>query len=184
MSKQSDSVKKWRFNCKERIIAAMGGKCCACGYNRCQSALALHHLNPNEKDIGLGSIRANPKSWQTIVAELRKCVLVCHVCHSEIHEGILLVPHDAPKFNESFIDYKKLEEKEDSLTSCPICSKMKSAHLKYCSRECSGKSKNKIDWDNINIEKELKTKSIVTLAEEIGCSDGAIHKRMKKIGLK
>jgi len=34
------------------------------------------------------------------------------------------------------------------------------------------------------LNEELKTKSIVKLAEELGCSDGAIHKRLKKIGLK
>jgi len=32
--------------------------------------------------------------------------------------------------------------------------------------------------------KELKTKSVVQLSEELGCSDAAIHKRLKKLGLK
>jgi len=33
MSKKSEHVKNWRKNCKERIIQAMGGKCCVCGYD-------------------------------------------------------------------------------------------------------------------------------------------------------
>jgi hypothetical protein len=184
MSKQSEKVKIWRKRCKERIITAMGGKCCVCGYNRCQSALALHHLDPAQKDIGLGAIRANPKSWITIVKELRKCILVCHVCHSEIHEGIIQIPIGAPKFDESFVDYKKLESDEDILTPCPVCNKPKPAHLKNCSYECSARSKYRVDWDNIDLQEELKTKSIVKLSEELGCSDATIHKRMKKIGLK
>jgi hypothetical protein len=184
MSKQSEAVKRWRHNCKNRIIAAMGGKCCACEYDKCQSALALHHLDPSQKDIGFGAIRANPQNWESIVRELRKCVLVCHNCHSEIHEGIKEVPADAPRFNESFADYKKLEMSEEILTSCPVCQKLKSAHLINCSLDCARRSRYKVAWDDINLTEELKTKSIVQLAEELGCSDAAIHKRMKKLGLK
>ena len=50
----------------------MGGSCVCCGYKKCDAALALHHLDPNEKDFSLGSIRANCKSWAEIVEELRK----------------------------------------------------------------------------------------------------------------
>lgn len=193
MSRQSEAVKRWRRNCKDRIIAAMGGACCVCGYNRCQSALALHHLDPSQKDIGLGAIRANPKNWNTIVEELRKCVLVCHVCHSEIHEGIREVPENAPKFNEEFVSYKKVEEKitymdlekqTALLTPCPVCSKLKSSHLINCSLECAGKAKRKIDWDKVDLQEELKTKSVLMLAEQLGCSDVAIHKRLKRLDLK
>jgi hypothetical protein len=185
MSKQSEKVKRWRKACKARIIKAMGGGCCVCGYNKCQSALALHHLDPNEKDFGLGVIRANVKSWATIVNELRKCILVCHICHCEIHEGLISVPNNAPKFDEKFADYKALEVgAEDIMTPCPVCQKLKPADLKNCSLACAGRAKYKVDWDNLNLAEELKTKSIVQLAEEIGCSDAAIHKRMRKLGLK
>lgn len=184
MSKQSEAVKKWRVNCKKRVITAMGGACCCCGYNRCDWALALHHLNPRQKDIALGAIRANPQNWKSIVKELRKCILVCHVCHSEIHAGIRDVPTGAPKFDETFADYKTLENKSEELSACPVCGKMKPIHLKNCSYECSARSKYRVDWDSINLTEELKTKSIVKLAEELGCSDAAVHKRMKKLGLK
>ena len=81
----SEKVKKWRHETKKRIIESMGGKCQICGYNKCDSALDLHHINPEEKEISLASIRANPKSWSLIVAELRKCVLICANCHREEH---------------------------------------------------------------------------------------------------
>lgn len=184
MSKQSEAVKLWRKHCKERIIIAMGGSCCLCGYNKCQSALALHHLNPEEKDFSFGAIRANPKNWNSLVEELRKCVLVCHVCHSEIHEGLTIVPASAPRFNESFANYKNLEKSEKLLTPCPVCGKLKPEHLINCSLECAGKANRKVDWDNVDLLKELETKSVLKLAEELGCSDGAIHKRMRKLGLK
>ncbi len=184
MSRQSENVKRWRVNCKSRIITAMGGVCCICGYNKCHRALVLHHLNPKEKDISFGTIRANPKSWQLIVKELRKCILVCSNCHAEIHEEVIVIPEDAPRFNETFTDYLLLEEKFVDLTACPICGKLKPVHLINCSRECAGKSRGKIDWERINLQEELKGKSILALSEEIGCSDGAIHRRLRKLGLK
>lgn len=185
MSKQSDCVKKWRENCKLRIIEAMGGKCVICGYNKCSHALALHHLDPSKKEFPLASIRANPKNWISIIEELRKCVLLCHNCHSELHSGIINIPENCIYFNEEFIDYKKFEQKSIKLlTPCPVCGKLKSEHLKHCSKTCASKSYYKINWDNINLIEELKTKTIVKLAEEIGCSDSAIYNRLKKLNLK
>ncbi len=163
MSKQSERVKKWRKHCKERIIAAMGGSCCICGYNTCRSALALHHLDPSKKDFGFGMVMANPKNWESLVEELRKCVLVCHVCHCEIHEGLSEVPIDHPVFDEAYVSYQALEDKApELLNECPVCKKLKAEHMITCSRNCAAK----------------------LLAEELNCSRGTIHKRLKKLGLK
>lgn len=136
MSKQSDKVKKWRENCKKRIVESMGGQCVVCGYNRCNTSLALHHLDSNEKDFGMGQVRANPKSWSKIVNELRKCVLVCHNCHYEIHEELITLPKGHTIFNEEFVDYKELE-KTAILDKCLICDKLKPEHKKLCSNKCS-----------------------------------------------
>lgn len=61
----------------------MGGKCIICGYDKCLSALAFHHINPWDKEFEIGS----KMSWEVIVQELKKCELVCSNCHAEIHEG-------------------------------------------------------------------------------------------------
>lgn len=71
------------------MVQLKGGKCCLCGYDRCLSALAFHHMDPNEKELKFGALRASPQSWEKIEKELNKCILVCHNCHSEIHEGIV-----------------------------------------------------------------------------------------------
>lgn len=191
MSKRSEEVKRWRRECKARIISSMGGCCCICGYNKCQRALALHHLNPEEKDFNFGSVRANIKSWAKIVAELRKCILLCHNCHSEIHDCLITIPINHPSFNEEFLEYKNLEnsskgfiKKVKEVTECKICKKFKPKAQIYCSLECSAKGRVKINWDNIDLEKELKTKSVLALSKELGISDNSIHKRLKKLGLK
>ena len=177
MSKSSEAVKRWRKKTKERIVESFGGQCCVCGYNRCTSALALHHLDPNEKEMSLGAIRANPKSWKKIVEELRKCVLVCHNCHSEIHSGFIDIPKDVNMFDESFIDYKE----ESKQTPCVICGKLKPERQITCSYKCAAKNARKVDWDSINLYEEKKTKSFCQIADELECSAAAVRKRYKKL---
>lgn len=180
MSKQSEAVKKWRHNCKERIIIAMGGSCCVCGYNKCQASLALHHLDPSQKDFNFSDVRASPKSWTLIVLELRKCILVCHNCHNEIHSNVTNIPETYPSFNEDYADYKILNEKE-MLDACLFCNKLKPRHLKFCSLKCSSSSQCKVDWSKIDLESELKSKSVDLIADEIGCSAASVYKRKKKL---
>lgn len=182
MSKNSDRVKKWRKATKQRMIQSMGGKCCCCFYSACSSALALHHLDPAKKDLELSSVRANPKSWIKITDELKKCVLVCHNCHQEIHSLMRTIPDDAPKFDETFTDYKL--ENIGETNDCPVCFNLKPIKNKYCSIQCSAKSKYKVDWPGIDLEKELQTKTYIQISEELGCSDAAVHKRAKRLGIK
>lgn len=182
MGKQSEAVKKWRKNTKQRIVDSMGGKCCICGYNKCNSALDLHHLNPNEKEFGIGKIRANIKSWDKIVKELKKCILVCSNCHAEIHDDILKIPKNYIAFNEDYADYRQKQKKE-IFDICPICKGEKSIINITCSHACAAKLSWKVNWDNVDLKKELQTKSYCKIADELGCSDNAVRKRAKRLGL-
>lgn len=162
---------------KNRIVIAMGGKCCVCGYNKCNKSLALHHINPSEKEFSLGAIRACPVKWETIVQELKKCILVCHNCHGEIHAGVLEIADNAKSYDENLDITPKTKEK----TYCPVCGDEKPIHSITCSKECAGKKARKFDWDRIDLLEELKNKTITQIAKEIGVSDVAVHKRIKRI---
>ena len=72
-----------RLEAKERAIAYLGGKCRICGYDRCPSAMAFHHMDPWEKDFEISS----RVSWEKAKPELDKCVLLCFNCHQEVHAG-------------------------------------------------------------------------------------------------
>ena len=91
-----ENVKSYRQRQKANIIYVMGGKCACCGYNKCNSALELHHLNPDEKDFTF-SDNTN-RAWETIVQELPKTILVCANCHREIHAELI----DATTLQSSF----------------------------------------------------------------------------------
>jgi len=183
MSSGSDAVKRWRDKTKQRIIDAMGGKCCVCGYDKCPASLALHHLDPSKKEFGLGSIRACPENWSKIVSELKKCVLVCSNCHNEIHYNVTQVPKDAVSFNDHYEDYKH-NEMIMKMHECEVCGKLTEPWKNSCSPECAAKIRRKVDWDSVDLVKELKEVSILALSKKLGCSDALIHKKLKKLGLK
>jgi hypothetical protein len=83
------SVKERRRNLKQRAVTYKGGKCKFCGYSRCIGALKFHHPDPRQKDFSIGA--GGALSWERIVVELDKCILVCGNCHDEIHAGLIVV---------------------------------------------------------------------------------------------
>jgi hypothetical protein len=79
---KSNNVLNWKKNIKLKLIEYKGGKCVICGYNKCETALEFHHLNPKSKDF---SISNNSFSFEKMKLETDKCILVCANCHREIH---------------------------------------------------------------------------------------------------
>src|SRR5215831_12380624 len=79
----SCKVNERRFALKVKIAEFLGGRCADCGYDKCFAALHAHHLDPDGKDFGISG--AHARSWASIEAELRKCILVCANCHAERH---------------------------------------------------------------------------------------------------
>lgn len=76
---------------KLRMIAYKGGCCIRCGYNKSPRALHFHHLDSQAKEFTLSNSRVY--KWDTLKAELDKCVLVCANCHAELHEEQQIASH-------------------------------------------------------------------------------------------
>ena len=88
------AVIKRRKKVKTMALEYKGGKCQSCGYNRCEAALELHHLDPKTKSFGIGE-KGYTRSWLKVKAELDKCILLCANCHREIEAGILQLPGES-----------------------------------------------------------------------------------------
>ena len=84
----SEAVQKRREKTKELLVEYKGGKCEICGYDKCVEALEFHHINPDEKDFGIGQ-KGYTRSFERNKAEVDKCILVCANCHREIHNGLI-----------------------------------------------------------------------------------------------
>jgi hypothetical protein len=180
MSKSSEAVKVWRKNTKARIAEAFGGKCSICEYSFCHEAFDLHHLDPKEKEFSLGAIRGSPRSWEKIVNELRKCVLLCCRCHREVHANVTKLPENYNSFNENFADYKEVQKKS-KMTPCKVCNMLKPSYNNTCSYACAAKLSRKVDWDSTNLLEELKHSTKSKIAEKLGVSEAAVRKREKKL---
>jgi 5-methylcytosine-specific restriction endonuclease McrA len=83
-----EAVKRRRERLKQELIAYKGGCCQICGYNKCESALEFHHLNPEIKEFGIGE-NGLTRSISKNKNEVDKCILVCANCHREIHAGLI-----------------------------------------------------------------------------------------------
>lgn len=83
-----EAVQRRREKLKLLAVEYKGGECEVCGYKKCVNALEFHHIDPNEKEFGVGE-NGYTRSIETIKKELDKCVLVCSNCHREIHAGLI-----------------------------------------------------------------------------------------------
>lgn len=67
---------------KQQAIEYLGGKCLDCGLIDDPEVFDFHHTDPSSKDF---TIAKNFKSFDSIKAELDKCILLCANCHRKRH---------------------------------------------------------------------------------------------------
>lgn len=70
---------------KRLLVKLMGGCCSICGYSKNFAALTFHHLNPKKKSFQLDLRSLSNRKMSRIDSEMKKCVLVCQNCHTELH---------------------------------------------------------------------------------------------------
>ena len=85
------AVSERRRKLKEKAVMVRGGHCQICGYNKHQGVLEFHHVDAASKSFGISG-GGYSRSWASIQAEMKKCVLVCANCHREIELG--LIPYE------------------------------------------------------------------------------------------
>ena len=69
------------------LVDEAGGRCAACGYDRCFAALQFHHVDPGAKAFAL-SHQGATRGIERARVEARKCVLLCANCHAEVEAGV------------------------------------------------------------------------------------------------
>ena len=74
---------------KKKAIIHKGSKCNDCSiefpkYPYC--IFDFHHIDPKEKDVDWQKLRL--RSWDKVLEELDKCILLCSNCHRIRHSGI------------------------------------------------------------------------------------------------
>ena len=77
--------KKRGIERKRKLVLLKGGKCDCCGYDKNLCALEFHHRNPKDKVSELDSRVLSNRTWDFILEEAEKCLLLCSNCHREHH---------------------------------------------------------------------------------------------------
>jgi len=87
---QKDKVKlclyRRALQIRKELHIKSGGKCCKCGYSKCDRALTFHHRDPRKKLFGLTLNNLWSKNRKAINNEWRKCNLMCMNCHMELED--------------------------------------------------------------------------------------------------
>lgn len=73
--------KRWNEN-RVKLVEYKRTGCARCDEKHI-ACLELHHLDPTEKEFGIGS--ALSRSWEHIEKELEKCIILCANCHRKEH---------------------------------------------------------------------------------------------------
>lgn len=76
----------WRQRTKQKLVDYKGGQCQICGYKKWIGNLAFHHCDPKSKDF---TITAKTIAFDKLKNEVDKCMLLCHICHGEVHAGLI-----------------------------------------------------------------------------------------------
>jgi len=87
---------------KRRAIEYLGGVCKDCNGVFPDVCYDFHHKNPKNKLVEICQILTS--NWETILQELKKCVLLCSNCHRVRHQ------------KESGIEAKKRKEQRKAAT--------------------------------------------------------------------
>lgn len=113
-----NDIKLRKRNFKTQCLEYKGTKSCIiCDYNRCESALSFHHLDPAKKEFTISQIKSTELN-QKIKEELDKCVVVCSNCHHEVHGGLVRLTGIEPVFTtpitakevEALPGYKRINQ--------------------------------------------------------------------------
>ena len=183
---QKENQSKYRDRRKQRIIDVMGGKCALCGYNRCNDALDLHHLNPDEKDFDISDRPCI--SWDRTSIEMKKCILLCANCHREVHSGLITKELNS-SFNQDICD--RITEEVNTIkygsgeqNRCCKCGKEISYGSKMCP-ECYAKSIQRVHDRPTKTElaKLISKYGFLGTGKLFGVTDGAVRKWCKTDGL-
>ena len=80
---------------KRRAVEFMGGVCQKCGGVLPDCCYDFHHKDPTDtNDVPSSVLHC---SWNRIVRELEKCIMVCSNCHRIIHSEDGYVAHEKRK---------------------------------------------------------------------------------------
>ena len=172
--------KRWKDR-KRKAVEMLGGECQKCGYRKNLASFHFHHLDPSQKKYNWDKLRLF--KWDRVVKELKKCILLCANCHSELHAPDQNI--EIESLGNENNNLNKVLVKFVSTGKCPNCER-EVYGTKYCSVGCAALGTRKVK--NRPSQKELMAiltsgESWCSIGKKYGVSDNAVRKWAKQYGL-
>ena len=170
-----DELKSRRQKRKEEIIDVMGGQCAICGYHKCNSALELHHINPEEKEFTFSQNIL--KRWEDMQQELQKSILLCANCHREVHEKDIENLKSTFNVEKALVISKRINAmKKHDTKHCLKCGTIVGKDSDYCPT-CANELRRKCERPERDVLKQLiYHNTFVSIGKFYGVSDNTIRK--------
>jgi predicted nucleic acid-binding Zn ribbon protein len=176
-------LKSFRKHRKQVLVDCLGGECNRCGYSRYTGALDFHHIDESSKTDSISNYLKNPVSILSMIEEAKKCVLLCRICHAELHGGLWTLDEiDIRPFDESKLDWYVLKPERDCV-NCNTAFVPRSKNQKLCSNKCSGLKKRVARPTKTDLKKLVGKKPITEIASMYNVSDSAVIKWCKSFGI-
>lgn len=176
-----EALKKWRNSTKQMLMDCLGSRCNKCGYERYVGAMDFHHTE--NKSDSISSMLRNLRKTVDIIDEAKNCVLLCKVCHHELHGGLWTLD----EIERVIFDTKKLIGRWNKVRTCQVCKKdfePKDRRVRHCSKECFNLSRRKAERPSVAVLKQLLWEKPTTeIAAELGVTGTAVAKWAKQYGL-
>jgi len=160
---------------KQKIVESFGGKCNICGCIDYYEVYDIHHLDSESKNKEISKYytsngrRLSNISFNVLIKELEKCVMLCSNCHRKLHR------------NHTKLIYKKTFDAEVLIKEfcdiCPVCGNGKLKKYKNCSNKCRYKSRRIVKRPTRNIlKKEIEEHSYSYLGRKYNVNYNTIKK--------
>lgn len=75
----------------EQLSSYKAERGCTCCTEDDPVCLELHHLDPTQKEINPADMAGSGWSWERMLTEIEKCVILCSNCHKKVHANKLVL---------------------------------------------------------------------------------------------
>lgn len=79
--------RRYRAEKRVKLAAIKGERGCSRCPERDPVCLQFHHTDPAKKLYAIGRLYGGTWSWETILREIEKCIVLCANCHLKLHGG-------------------------------------------------------------------------------------------------
>lgn len=97
----AEQIKARRRELKEKLVELSGSVCVRCEQSFSYECMDFHHTNPHSKTFEINQDHLGRKSWEVILIEASKTIMLCANCHRSVHVNM-----EEDYFEDTFLRHR------------------------------------------------------------------------------